>query len=1075
MDNDNDPSIQKQDEIQIRTEGWNGATKDRDDELLASFNADTNQSNNIISTTVKWSYVVNGSAPVLLYQTDVSTSEGIIEYATPEVTLECESPYAIVNGNEIVVELSIEDDPSLEGKIEREINWGDCIDNRYNGEISAKFNPAEKKANDYTITSEVTWTYTKEGETAPIVLYSKNLDKTETGAAEITVYAEPTYNLDTNIIYNSFVDVEIPIDAFINNIVSNREIIKSHELVVDNKSYEGSYTPDKPEEEKVFQLKAIYKYGETVVLYDKKPKYKINIIDKPEWGTNFKEIFGTNANGEADNYLYTTSELLSKCSKVIEVQQSNNSDVAIGLSGKYSINDYSPTEFTVENSSLKSVPLRDLCSSLNMDQENMIKFSFSYEVQNLLELEGNTDLKCKNETAYIYLCENIDATLPDNPTLEFYTRVGDGKINDLKADQISLTVVGGDPGLWKFELKDDDNENVLLDDDVYVENESVKININYERLNFIDKDAGLKSYSLYAKYVDGITEIGTNESKAVIKINVEPEPELDDLVVGLLGDKGVTYNPVNENDYDIKCYKGDKIKLSSSSNTSSTSYTSSWKYKVGKTAKDITWGDNISFESEDAIGTIEFYSYLKDNSKERLVKTINLQVEYLSTPSVDFNHELRDVGDQVKANKLWDDATQEGNRLDLYAGWENLKLEFMHQNGYDEGWTYNWKLDGNDVSYEKGFDYELKDPTDDAMGYEDKVISFTYTNSIPASNYQDGVNIGIAETKNYYIRVWRKAEMPTKIDDISLKDNQNVNNKVNETMAIREGNDLELSFPKIKYCFVHNNDNEGDVNTYVLKDDKGNSNSIIGVDNTTPRLTHTIKSIENEETNSDFSFGTNTYTLVISNPGPRDIPWEKYEIPVEITVYNRPETPTSLVLKGNGTSGTLIITYDERQDHQFQVPEDYSIVFRYSDKKEICKIPNGGNDRRWITDAENITDNIGEAYAFSRLIYYEEGDKEGHVITSGRILRDAKEGDESWDESRYNVPKSEILELRAITRAGGGDYTAIQSVEPEEEMVSVYNTNGVKVATSTENLKPGIYIIRSMQNGEMNSKKLSVK
>ena len=68
-----------------------------------------------------------------------------------------------------------------------------------------------------------------------------------------------------------------------------------------------------------------------------------------------------------------------------------------------------------------------------------------------------------------------------------------------------------------------------------------------------------------------------------------------------------------------------------------------------------------------------------------------------------------------------------------------------------------------------------------------------------------------------------------------------------------------------------------------------------------------------------------------------------------------------------------------------------------------------------------------------------------------------------------------MAEARARTRAGGGDYTAIQSVESEEEMVSVYNTSGVKVATSTGNLKPGIYIIRSMQNGEMNSKKLSVK
>ena len=183
-----------------------------------------------------------------------------------------------------------------------------------------------------------------------------------------------------------------------------------------------------------------------------------------------------------------------------------------------------------------------------------------------------------------------------------------------------------------------------------------------------------------------------------------------------------------------------------------------------------------------------------------------------------------------------------------------------------------------------------------------------------------------------------------------------------------------------------------------------------------------------------------------------------------------------MVLKGSGTSGTLIITYDQLTEYPVQVPEDYYIVFRYPGcEDEIRKSADYGNDRRWVATGTKITEaDMKNAYAFSRLIHKVDGEGEKYVwISSGKITECEKK--ENWDCSEYNKTKEQTEEDRAITRAGGGDYTAIQSVESEEEMVSVYNTSGVKVATSTENLKPGIYIIRSMQNGEMNSKKLSVK
>ena len=1079
LDDVNDPSMQKPDEIQISTAEWDGATKDINNELLASFNPkDETVGNKVITTKVEW-YYMDGDNKIPLYNKTLIENKGaasIQVYATPSVKLTPVSPYAIVGGTEIDVTLDFTagTDSALQGvenssiKIETD-NWLGAVEQEGN-ELSASFNPSADGINTgqkNSITTAVTWYYV-EG-TKKINLYTKELNDIQSGAASIMVYAAPNYKLNTEEIYYSFVEVEIPISSFVTSVegINSDKITESIFLTVDTDTPRNTYIPTTTANKEI-KLNVQYKHGETI-LYDREKKYTINIIENPNWQTNFKDIFGTNSDGDEDDDLHTTQDLLCNGGKELQVKLDNCVD-GISYDAKCSYGNNITREFS--NSDVKTLRLSDICEELQKG-ENRIQFTFSYSVEPLLDLEKNNKLLTKTTNKHIIVWDNIEASLPKDFSNQFYTRVGDGKIDGLKSDNINLSVNGGDPELWTFELLDTDSHNVLSNDDYTFssDNKSVKINIDYGRLKFTDE--GVKVYQLYAKYVDGITEIGTTLIE--ITINVYPEPKLDDLVVGLLGDKGVTYNPVNENyDYDIKCYEGDVIKLSSSSNTSNTSNTSStssWKYKVGNNTdmQDITWDNNISFTSGDEIGTIEFYSYLND-SKERLVKTINLQVEYVKSPTVDINHELPDVREENKAQipDLWKN-TSENKRLDLYAGWEDLKLEFMPQNGYDEGWTYNWKLDGNDVSYEKVFDYELKDPTDSADGYEERVISFTYTNSIPASKYQERENVGLKETRSYYVRVWRKAEMPNKI---TLKDDYNVApDHINDNKAIRVGNKLSLSVSKIKYGY--NPQGEGSYNEYTLKE----NDRELKIESKEPdTLKSEIGRVKNDKPDNGLGSGKNTYKFSFSNKGPRDIPWEEDSITETITVYNRPKTPSSLIRKGNGNSGTLIITYDdEYMNMSLLKPEDYSVVFVCEDTV-VIKVPKDENDRHWITTGlEGITINdMSDAYAYTCLNYTKDNGWEQNVrITSGRIIK----GDivESWDESVYNLTDEQMAEARARTRAGGGDYTAIQSVESEEEMVSVYNTSGVKVATSTENLKPGIYIIRSMQNGEMNSKKLSVK
>ena len=180
----------------------------------------------------------------------------------------------------------------------------------------------------------------------------------------------------------------------------------------------------------------------------------------------------------------------------------------------------------------------------------------------------------------------------------------------------------------------------------------------------------------------------------------------------------------------------------------------------------------------------------------------------------------------------------------------------------------------------------------------------------------------------------------------------------------------------------------------------------------------------------------------------------------------------------------MIVTYNQITDAQLLSSGEYVVAIHYKDANgaddEKHKEQKTEGDIRWISSLSNVTN----VYAYS--FWYDKNVATGDdmLITSGRIalngqaFSDSEKWGEEWDHSNYTLSADEKESIKAITRSGGGVFTDIHSVAPDdmrEGLLSVYNINGMMVGSSIDGLKPGIYIIRYQQDGVMKSRKISVK
>ena len=376
-------------------------------------------------------------------------------------------------------------------------------------------------------------------------------------------------------------------------------------------------------------------------------------------------------------------------------------------------------------------------------------------------------------------------------------------------------------------------------------------------------------------------------------------------------------------------------------------------------------------------------------------------------------------------NKVWGRDV-----VDVYAGDQEankVNLKYIGKKGRNDGWSYYWTVDGNTESGSNP-EWSYNPTTNSNEPYEEKQISVRVVNSLTNGNK------GLDTTYVYPIRVWRKA----KFEDFILKDVIQNRELRSDSYAIREGNGIYASVPAIQYGY----------NRY------GNNYSYqwtgAHTDNDTIQWSDIARNEKNDLTKA---YDNLTYNLRMVNTGPYGNVWDVKTFSHDVTVYNKPATPTSIVQKGNGTSRTMIATADV-SDQDLEGRE-YYLVFGYTDETGVdhdfaSQQQLNPGQVRWSKPFGNLQQ-MSDAYVYAVWKY---GNAE---IASGKCMLTGI--DEDYDSSTYN----------SSTRAAIGEDNpnAIDILSEIRDVRGVYNLNGVKVGSTLSDLKPGLYIVE-FTNGVTN-------
>lgn len=769
--------------------------------------------------------------------------------------------------------------------------------------------------------------------------------------------------------------------------------------------------------------------------------YTLYVYDRPQWNIkNTTELFDDPDDPEENKYVrhIESGDIIS-----FNITGKDGDESSDKWTLTMRINEDDPVPFTNEslnftyNFSKTNTTVNKNTYDFNIHGTNNITYLSKDSKPEILDIQGT-----------IYVWKEIKATIASpGQTGEDYileTRVGDSA-----EQKIKINLVGGDPDKWILTPATVDGVPGAEDKNGY--------DYTYTMLDKDFNSAKTYNYTFKAQYKDGATDITAIDGQKVSVI-VYPEPVITNQVLALANDgKNVKYTE-QSGTYNVTCYNSDNLQLLLTPDGGKDNET--WKFQEGTGSKQDVPNNGII--TVDKSETITVFNYLGEKEKE--VKKISAKITRLSDPKI--NNVLPDVD---KTTGKWNTTTTT-NRIDLYGDpdepqFSRADFDFSPQTnngGNENGWDYTWIVNGIEQPKSEGkWNYIAKTSSDAAS--EDKTITVHIKNSIPAGNGQDGENVGFDETKSYYVRVWHKAELPSA--DYSLTDINNSNNDVKTTHGIRKGNILKAHVNPVK--FGYNPGNTGNNYQYSW-DGQGSKNQ-----------NEWAKTMETGIDEDQMSFKAETYKLTVRNVGPRGTVWaEKTFEPCEVKVYNRPVTPTSLVIKGSGASGTLIITYDGIYDEELLARADYAVNFFYTDNNgeptTVSRLPADKGERRWTTTGiYNISETrMSDAYTYAHWL----DEENGVLITSGK--RTLSGQDENWDGSIYNLTDNEVREIREITRAGSGDWTRINAADSgmvTDGDLQVYNMNGMMVGSSVKGLPAGMYIIRYQQDGVIKSKKLSVK
>ena len=797
--------------------------------------------------------------------------------------------------------------------------------------------------------------------------------------------------------------------------------------------------------------------------------YTLHVYDKPEWdATDIDTKFAT---GE----------------KVLNVQTGDALDISANLTNgnakwwnvKCSVNKGEPESFTGTSDKRTFKHIFNLTEEEPQEIPLTIDISYDYEKTYLIRGSSNyTDSIIKTLTTKIEktivvwdsitakiaaVNEDFNVVKDENDNVKYVLETREKYADE---QTIEINLVGGDLEKWNVEPQFSDNPEFEL-----TKNEAgntLTFTIQGETLNELkanDSKEKAYDYSFHATYQDGQTQRDTTFNLVVI---VYPEPKITEQTLALTNpnnnpNKRVSYNHNEDGDYtgdyDITCYEGDELQMTVTPTGGKSG--DRWTYKVGTSEKDLPNDGKIDIQEAQ---TITFFNYLNGNGKQ--VKEVTTAITRHTKPSFDI--ELPIGLDGTKDSDWTNAEVKEGQPVipvDLYDGKHVAIFAIKGSNGYSGGWSYDWTgaspitNEPNKGRYTASTSKESEDKES-----EEHDISVNFVNKIPGDGTnQIGDNIDLDETKTYRVRVWRKAVFP---DKYILMDPQNSfyegGNNVYETKSIREGNKLVA---KIEVNNGYTGTNGG--YQYIWKGQGSNDQSSWDAN-----VTNTAQ---------DGKLGSSkvTYGLSVNNLGPRGTIWDSHQFEdCEVTIFNRPKTPTKLEKKGNGTSHTMIIEYADISDEELIIRGDYFINFWYTnpngDTEIASKQQQTIGDIRWATGYANA-EQMNNAFVYANWL----DATNGVLITSGK--RTLTGVDEDWDMSNYGLSPKQITQIRALTRAGNGDFYNIINLEDYDDIdltdgeIRVYNMNGMMVGTSTDNLPSGIYVVHYLQNGSKKTKKLSVK
>lgn len=344
-----------------------------------------------------------------------------------------------------------------------------------------------------------------------------------------------------------------------------------------------------------------------------------------------------------------------------------------------------------------------------------------------------------------------------------------------------------------------------------------------------------------------------------------------------------------------------------------------------------------------------------------------------------------------------------------------VNMAVYAQGGEPTGWSYVWIKNGEVVS--KSSELNIT-----ALNETEAVIAETYR--VKVENEIDKVVI-LSEVFDFIVTIYPAIDQPA--DDNSISISTENGDNVTKT---REGNTITLSVSMPKGGNPQGWE-------YVWSDGHGG----IGEE-------ETIETSACMSAGDAMAIEESPYYLEMTNYGPDGEVWGKFNLKSTIEVYRRPQTPSQMLRKGDGTSHTFI-TMMPISDAELERLA-YTFVYGWTDSDGNDHVLEQTNLRYCHADAEVYNNPTNKFRVYSVWKY-----QDGSVVSSGLRYLDGSV-DESFDASVFgeNV-QSNGMNINARS--------------------AIYTFDGQYMGTDPSRLTPGIYIYISETEGEMKTQKILIR